>query len=140
LQLGFAGLCGSPDRGRKEADPGYFGQVWKQRSVGAVSVKFAVLRPAFLLEALAALPAGASLPLLGAWLGAYALRKRYRVVYTPFVGGVSKSDWEKLVGRKERELFTSANRDILPDRRFYPAPLSLQHGYSLDTAELELRD
>ncbi len=132
LQLGFGGLCGSPDRGRKEADPGYFGQAWKQRSVGAVSVQFAVLRTVFLLDALENLPRGASLPLLGAWLGAYALRQQKRVIYTPFLGGVINSDWEHLISTEERELFTSASRDILPDRRYYPAPLSLRKGYVLD--------
>ena len=132
LQLGFGGLCGSPDRGRKEADPGYFGQAWKQRSVGAVSLQFAVLRATFLLDALEHLPSGASLPLLVAWLGAFALRVRKRVVYTPLLGGVISSDWEHLINAEEKELFKSVNRDILPDRRYYPAPLSLQQGYILD--------
>src|SRR4051812_38633684 len=43
LQLGYAGLCGSPEHGRKETDPGYFGHVWKQRSVSAVSPGCAVM-------------------------------------------------------------------------------------------------
>jgi hypothetical protein len=53
-------------------------------------------------------------------------------VYTPFLGGTAGSDWEHLVSREERELFKSLNRDILPDRRYYPAPLSLQKAYALE--------
>jgi hypothetical protein len=136
LQLGFGGLCGSPDRGRQEPDPGYFGQVWKQRSVSAVSVQFAVLKPDFLLDALQQLPSGASLPFLGAWLGAHALRARKRVVYTPFLGGVANFDWEHLISYEESELFRSVNRELLPDQRYYPEPLSLQQGYALDELEL----
>ena len=135
LQLGFAGFCGSPDRGRKESDPGYFGQTWKQRSVGAVSVQCAVVKATFLLEGLGELPSGASWPALGAWLGAHALRRGKRVVYTPFLGGVSAGSWDPLITSKERDLFTSVNRDILPDRRFYPAPLSLDEGYVLSREE-----
>jgi glycosyltransferase involved in cell wall biosynthesis len=131
LQLGYRGLCGSPDRGRQATDPGYFGQTWKQRSVSAVSLQCAVLKPQFLLEALAELPDGASLPLLGAWLGAHALRRGQRVVYTPFLGGVTETTWDGLVTEEERDLFLSLNREILPDRRYYPTPLSLEQGYML---------
>lgn len=135
LQFGFAGLCGSPDRGRNETDPGYFGQSWKQRSVSAVSVQCAVVEPTFLLQALEQLPPGASLPFLGAWLGAHALRRRKRVVYTPFLGGVTSADWDALITKEEGELFLASNRDIIPDRRYYPRPLSLQQGYVLSPDE-----
>jgi hypothetical protein len=135
LQLGHAGLCGSPDRGRKESDPGYFGQVWKQRSVGAVSLQCAVLKPAFLLETLAEVPDRVSLVFLGAWLGAHALRTGKRVVYTPFLGGVSAGTWDGLITEAETQLFTSMNSDILPDRRYYPPPLSLRWGYVLAESE-----
>jgi glycosyltransferase involved in cell wall biosynthesis len=136
LQLGYGGACGSPDQGRKRTDPGYFGQAWKQRSVSAVSVQCAVVKPTFLLQALQQLPAGASLPLLGAWLGAFAFRKGARVVYSPFLGGVSKTAWDRFTAADEENLFTSLNRDILPDRRYYPQPFSLGAGYILDTDEL----
>ncbi len=131
LQFGYAGLCGSPDRGRRETDPGYFGQTWKQRSVSAVSLQCAVVDPAFLSETLEQLPPGASLPFLGAWLGAHALRKRKRVVYTPFLGGTTSAAWDGLITKEENALFLASNRDILPDRRYYPQPLSLEKGYVL---------
>jgi hypothetical protein len=136
LQLGYRGACGSPDRGRKRGDPGYFGQAWKQRSAGAVSLQCAAVKPAFLLETLQQLPSGASIPFLGAWMGAYALRKRARIVYTPFIGGVSNFAWDALVTKGELNLFTSLNGDILPDRRYYPKPFSLREGYVLDMDEL----
>ncbi len=135
LQLGYRGACGCPDRGREPADPGYFGQAWKQRSVGAVSLQCAAVKAAFLLEMLQQLLSGASIPFLGAWMGAYALRKGARIAYTPFLGGVSNTAWDALVTKDEENLFTSLNRDILPDRRYYPKPFSLREGYVLDADE-----
>jgi hypothetical protein len=73
---------------------------------------------------------------LGAWLGAYALRKGARVVYSPFLGGVSDTEWDAFITKDEENLFTSLNRDILPDRRYYPEPFSLRQGYMLDSDEL----
>jgi len=47
---GFGGGCGCPDKGRPVVDPGYFTQMRKQRSVSAVSQRFAVVRAGFLRE------------------------------------------------------------------------------------------
>ncbi len=47
LEFGFDGICGSPNRGRRAADPGYFGQMWKQRSVSAVSTRLAAVKASF---------------------------------------------------------------------------------------------
>jgi hypothetical protein len=94
------------------------------------------VKPTFLLQALQQLPAGASLPVLGAWFGAFAFRKGARVVYSPFLGGVSETAWDRFTTADEENLFTSLNRDILPDRRYYPQPFSLRAGYILDTDEL----
>ncbi len=54
--FGFGGVCGCPNRGRSLSDPGYFSQMWKQRSVSAVSIQFAVMRAAFLVDLLEHLP------------------------------------------------------------------------------------
>jgi Glycosyl transferase family 2 len=129
--FGFGGVCGCPDRGRSVLDPGYFGQVWKQRSVSAVSTQFAVIKATFLLELLAALPPRASLPFLGAWAGAYAVRSGKRIVYSPFLSGVSDLDWDSLVAPSERDLFSEMNKDLIPDRRFYSRHLSLEKPFAL---------
>ncbi|MGI9072097.1 MAG: glycosyltransferase [Bryobacteraceae bacterium] len=129
--FGFAGACGCPDRGRSVLDPGYFGQVWKQRSVSAVSTQFAVIKATFLLELLTVLPRQASLPFLGAWAGAHAMRSGKRVVYSPFLGGVSDLDWESLVTSSERNVFSEMNKDLIPDRRFYSRHLSLEKPFAL---------
>jgi hypothetical protein len=97
------------------------------------------VKSTFLLEALQQLPAGASLPFLGAWLGAYAFRKGVRIAYSPLLGGVSRTPWGGLVTKDEENLFASLNRDILPDRRYYPKPLSLRNGYVLDPGEFAAR-
>ncbi|MBV9675365.1 MAG: glycosyltransferase [Acidobacteriaceae bacterium] len=59
--FGFEGLCGCPNRGRSVSDPGYFAQMWKQRSVSAVSLQFAVANAQYLLKILRQVPAEASL-------------------------------------------------------------------------------
>ncbi len=89
LEFGFDGICGSPNRGRPASDPGYFGQVWKQRSVSAVSTRFAAIKARFLVELVEQLPAQATLSFLGVWAGAHALKTGRRIVYSPFLGGIS---------------------------------------------------
>jgi hypothetical protein len=120
--LGFEGGAGCPDAGRPAIDPGYFAQMWKQRSVSAVSSQFAVMRASFLRE----LPAEVSIPFLGAWAGASALRLKKRIVYSPFLSAVSGIDWDSLVTAGERESFQKVNHDILPDRRYYSRYLGLK--------------
>ncbi|MGA8029058.1 MAG: glycosyltransferase [Bryobacteraceae bacterium] len=134
--LGFDGDCGSPDEGRVEIDPGYFTQILKQRSVSAVSTQFALVRASFLRELLErGMHPKASLAFLGAWAGAHALRSGKRVVYSPFLGGVSDIDWEKLTGAPEREIFRRVNGgDIIPDHRFYPRYFGLERGSAYQLA------
>jgi glycosyltransferase involved in cell wall biosynthesis len=115
LVFGFEGGVGCPDAGRPAIDPGYFAQMFKQHSVSAVSSQFAVIRASFLRE----LPADASIRFLGAWAGALALRSGQRIVYSPFLSAVSSVNWEAPVTAREREAFQKANRDILPDSRYY---------------------
>jgi glycosyltransferase involved in cell wall biosynthesis len=129
--FGFAGVCGCPDRGRSVLDPGYFGQVWKQRSVSAVSTQYAVIKATFLLELLTVPPPQTSLPFLGAWAGAHAMRSGKRIVYSPFLSGVSELDWDSLVAPSERDFFSEMNKDLIPDRRFYSRHLSLEKPFAL---------
>jgi hypothetical protein len=125
--LGFGGDCACPDKGRPAVDPGYFTQVLKQRSVSAASSRLAVFTLGGLRELLSkGVPIEASIPFLGAWAGAYALRNGLRVAYSPYMSGVSKLDWDALPSAAERALFRTQNADILPDRRFYPKYFSLQ--------------
>jgi glycosyltransferase involved in cell wall biosynthesis len=125
--LGFGGDCACPDRGRPAVDPGYFTQVLKQRSVSAVSSRFTVFTAGSLRQLLdSGIPALATIPFLGAWAGAYALRKKKRVAYSPYLSAVSELDWDALPNAEERELFREVNIDILPDQRFYPRYFGLQ--------------
>jgi glycosyltransferase involved in cell wall biosynthesis len=136
--FGFGGACGCPDRGRSSLDPGYFGQIWKQHSVNAVSTQFAVVKATFLLELLAVLPEQASLAFLGAWAGAHAMRSHKRIVYSPFLSGVSELDWDSLVLPSEVDLFSKANKEFIPDRRFYSRYLSLEKPFALESATAQL--
>lgn len=129
--FGFDGACGCPNRGRRVDDPGYFAQMWKQRSVSAVLTQFAVIRRAFLAELLRGLPDNRPKAFLGAWAGALAYRQNKRVVYSPFLSGVSDLDWETLISASEKQSFLEKNADIIPDRRFYPACFSLTRPFGL---------
>jgi hypothetical protein len=105
--------------------------MWKQRSVSAVSSQFAVIKADFLLELLDSLPNQASLPFLGAWAGAHAARAGKRIVYSPFLSGISDMDWDAFVSSTEKTLFAEMNRDLIPDRRFYSRYLSLDRPFAL---------
>jgi glycosyltransferase involved in cell wall biosynthesis len=129
--FGFGGACGCPHKGRRSGESGYFTQIWKQRSVSAVSSQFSVLKAGFLLDVLSAAPAGASLVFLGAWAGAHALRTGGRVVYSPFLSGISNLDWDQLPSPAEKRLFADLNPDLIPDRRFYSQQLSLEKPFAL---------
>jgi glycosyltransferase involved in cell wall biosynthesis len=125
--LGFGDGCGCPDRGRSLHDPGYFAQMWKQRSVSAVSTQFCVVKADFLLEMLEKTDVREiSLRYMGAWAGAYALRTGKRIVYSPFLSALSNEDWQRDVSQRELNTFVQRNKDILPDRRFYPEHLSIE--------------
>ena len=126
--LGFGGGCGCPDRGRPAVDPGYATQLRKQRSVSAVSSQLAVFRAGFLTELLKDLSVGTSVCMLGAWAGAYALRKRKRIIYSPYLSGVSDLDWDALAKPEEVAEFERKNADLIPDHRFYPAAFGTQVG------------
>ncbi len=129
--FGVSSTCGSPHAGRSVLDPGYFTQIWKQRSVSAVSVQFAVIKAAFLRDLLQQLPANASVPFLGAWAGAYAMRTGKRVIYSPYLSGVSDVPWEDLIDASEVRSFAEINRDVIPDRRYYSRGLSLSKPFAL---------
>ena len=124
--LGFGDGCGCPDRGRHVGDPGYFASMWKQHSVSAVSAQFCVMDAAFLLAVLQkACPPDTSPVMLGQWAGAWALRSRRRVVYTPFLRARTRQDWQAMASDDQRRGFLRANRDLMPDNRYYSHWLSL---------------
>ncbi len=104
LEFCEAGIC-NPNRGRPADNPGYFGQMSKQRTVDAVSTQFSAINARFLVELLAQLPQEASVLNLGAWAGAYAATTGRRVVYTPFLSSVSEFDWEAQVSASEKAIF-----------------------------------
>lgn len=123
--LGFAGECSCPDLNRTISDPGYFAQMWKQRSVSAVSSQFSVVDAKFLFDLLSnACHAKTSIQYLGAWAGAYALRQNQRIIYSPFLSGLSDEHWQKFVKEEEKEMFVKINQDLIPDNRFLSSFLS----------------
>ena len=124
--LGFGRGCDCPDRGRPAIDPGYFTQMAKQRSVSAVSAQFAVLRADTLREVTEKSPSDATVAMLGAWVGAWALRNNKRVIYSPHLSAVSSIDWDALATPAEIKKFREINDDLMPDNRFYPEAFGMQ--------------
>jgi glycosyltransferase involved in cell wall biosynthesis len=125
--FGFGRGCDMPDRGRAAADPGYFAQMWKQRSVSAVSSQHAVCDAAFLTDVLNHAP-GASIAHLGAWAGAAARRQGGRVIYSPFLHGRTSQDWQARVPDAEHAAFAAANADLLPETTLISRHLGLDAG------------
>jgi len=125
--LGFGRGCDPTDRGRRLADPGYHGQVWKQHSVSAVSLDHCVLEPKLAVDSLSALArADVSLAHLGAWLGAAFRRQGRRIVYSPNLAAETNRDLAALVGDVEHEAFKRVNVDLMPDRRYLSPHVSLR--------------
>jgi hypothetical protein len=112
--FGFGLGCDCPDVGRRLDDPGYQGQMWQQRSVGAVAAALAVIEPGLLIETLEAhRDLRLSLAYLGAWCGAQARRGGRRVVYSPFLAGRA-ARWDE-VPAAERAAFLDRHRDLVAD-------------------------
>ncbi|MFQ5851458.1 MAG: glycosyltransferase [Candidatus Binatia bacterium] len=125
--LGYGTGCDCPDRFKHKNDPGYFAQMWKQRTVSAVSSQHAVFDAAFLVEFLDEhRQSPVSVPYLGEWAGAYARRTNRRVVYTPFLSGVAEEDWASKVSDEEKSAFLRRNWDIIPETYYLSPHLSLE--------------
>jgi hypothetical protein len=125
--LGFGGACGCPDEFRPGHSCGYFAQLWKQRSVSAVSSLLAVVDAGFLAQFLRRHRGPrVSLRYLGAWLGTHAWRTGKRVVYTPHMTGhLHTHDWYRGVPQEEKDALVAGIRDLLPDTRCLSRHLSL---------------
>jgi hypothetical protein len=84
--------------------------------------------PAGILEELARQYPDISVSMLGPWAGAWALRNGKRVIYSPYLSGISDVDWELLQWDEEMAEFQSSNADLMPDHRFYPSVFGMQPG------------
>ena len=141
--LGVGGDCGCADIGRSVRDPGYFGQMWKQRSVSAIPTMLALAEPSFVLHVLDTLPPEASLPFFGAWAGAKAARIGARIVYTPHLVGrttSSRAAWDALITPDERRAFTATNRDVIPETRYLSPLLSLDPAKPYEPSSVDARE
>lgn len=115
--FGFGRGCDCPDKGRYAGDPGYFAQMWKPRSVSAVSAQHCVIDGAFLAFSLKRLEGQpVTMPYLGAWLGAVARMHARRVAYSPFLSGHATSDWDEMVSDAERRTFNQFANAVTPER------------------------
>jgi O-antigen biosynthesis protein len=127
--LGFAGLSGCPDQGRRGDDPGYFALALKPRSVSAPYSELFTARTAVLREFAGALE-DASWNSIGCWLGALAMERKKRIAVTPLFNGVlqGSSRWHMEPG--ESRVFTERFGSLLPDTRWY----SPRFGWRRETA------
>ncbi|MAU27545.1 MAG: hypothetical protein CMH45_09095 [Muricauda sp.] len=119
--FGYGGGIGCPDVGRPINDPGYFAQMWKPRSVAAVSARYCFVDKKFLEEAINYLPDVVSASALGPWLGALAARVSKRVIYSPYVetriaSGLSR----KTITNEELCYFNAHFGDLSSNHVGYP--------------------
>lgn len=118
--FGFDAGCVCPDRGRSSTDAGYFHQMWKQRSVDAVSSRFCLFDAGFFLDVLDnGQPNDISLRSLGLWAGARAARIGRRVVYSPFLTATADADWHEWRSDNERRKFLHEIHDFSSEPRYY---------------------
>lgn len=124
---GFGRGFDSPDAGRGLGDPGYIGgQMWKQRTAGAVSIVHCVVDRAFLLQALSETEASrSSLPALALWLGVVARRNGRRIVYSTHFRCKSVAVPEDGVDAAEMFALLSADRARVPATELYSRHLGL---------------
>jgi glycosyltransferase involved in cell wall biosynthesis len=88
LELETGGNVLNPHRGKLISDPGYFGQLWKQRTVGTASARLAIVRSLFLLEVLADLSEARK---FAQRAGTMAAQRNARIVYSPFIEGLCRN-------------------------------------------------
>lgn len=138
--FGFGRGCDTPERGRITEDRGYFAHMWKTRSVSAVSSQHAVIEAGFLRKVLGS-SGIASVPYLGAWAGALAQCDGQRVIYSPFLHGRARADWDDLVDVSERRAFVRAHGNLFPETRFLSRHLGLDaaSAYHLTSPEVRQR-
>ncbi len=124
--FGFGDGYDCPDRGRSLADPGYSAQMWKARSVSAVSSGHCVIRRDYFLQIMPILLAEkVDIYLLGPWLGALAEQLGKRVVFSPFMRALSRLVPEDLAKGNASAHFLSRFWAQLPDLRYYSRRLGL---------------
>jgi glycosyltransferase involved in cell wall biosynthesis len=92
---GFNSPSGCPDEGRPIVDPGYFTQLRKQRSVSAMSPRFAVVRVSFLSQS--------------------APEQNNRIIFSPFL----RADTNSPATAVRQATATT------PDHRYYPIHFGL---------------
>jgi hypothetical protein len=119
--FGVTGILGSPDHARPATDPGYWGLALKQKSVNAAHSAFLLAEARFLRKVLTELPGVATLPFLGAWLGARAADQKGRVVFSPLITAVADGIFTGIQqpGPDEQLFFLKENGHRILDTRWY---------------------
>ncbi len=124
--FGFGTGVDCPDRERDLTDPGFSAWMHKHRSVSAVSSGHCVVTRAFLMDSLPQLVAeNVPLHMLGPWLGALALEKGKRIIFSPFMPAKALFVPEDSTTKIEQAHFLSRFWSHFPDARFYSARFGL---------------
>lgn len=125
LSAGYYRGCGNgfacPDAGRRADDPGYFHQMWKQRTVDAVSPRFCVFEASFLAGLIDdTQQPQMTLDELGYAAASQTAQRGWRVVYSPFLSATSSdsravempSSFEQLPPSESRYYSAALDRDV----------------------------
>ena len=131
--FGFGAGFDCPDRDRPLADLGFSAQMWKPHSVSAIPCGHFVVRRVFLQAALAELMREqVPLNLLSTWLSALAREADKRVVFSPFMRALTKSNFvpEDAADSESKKHWLSRFWHLLPETGL----LSLRLGLTTATA------
>jgi glycosyltransferase involved in cell wall biosynthesis len=93
LELDAQGNVLNPHRGKLTSDPGYFGQLWKPRTVGTASARLVIVRSELLRNHLGEIRSSEE---FAARAGAIARQRGWRVVYSPFIEGLCRSGLDNI--------------------------------------------
>ena len=129
--FGFGSGFDCPDRSRPLADPGFSAQMWKPRSVSAISGGHFVVRRSFLETVIDELvQEKVPLNLLAVWLSALAREAGKRVVFSPFMRALAKFVPEDAALSDSRKQWVSRFGNLLPETGL----LSPRLGLTINTA------
>lgn len=136
--FGFGDGFDSPEAGRPLADPGYGANMWKPRTVSAISPAHCVIRTSFLRKCKdELLGEGVPIAMLGLWLGGQALESGTRVVYSPFMHARASVRVDNAAIPCAKAHFLSRFWARFPDSRVYSPRLALDRSRPYEEADPE---
>ena len=124
--FGFGDGFDCPEHGIPLSDPGYGAKMWKPHTASAVPAGHCVIRTDFIKQCMPELlEECVRVEMLGPWLGALALEKHRRVVFSPFMRTKISSSHSPNITKEEKSHFLSRFWHQILNNRYYSPRLGL---------------